>query len=141
ALKILALCCRLLGATLARAESSLADLIQARERDAALELIRARADLHATQPHGTPPLPSAVHRGGAELTSLLLRSEARAEVSKAFGATPVSEAVRLAHPGLVKALLEAGADPNTGNEDGQTPLMLAAWTGVVEVARLLVEHG
>ena len=38
-------------------------------------------------------------------------------------------------------LLEAGADANVANEDGQTPLMLAARTGNVALAKLLVQHG
>ena len=38
-------------------------------------------------------------------------------------------------------LLEAGADANVANEDGQTALMLAARTGNVAVAKLLVQHG
>ena len=38
-------------------------------------------------------------------------------------------------------LLEAGADANVANEDGQTALMLAARTGNVAVAELLVKHG
>src|SRR5262245_25180830 len=38
-------------------------------------------------------------------------------------------------------LLEAGADANVSNEDGQTALMLAARTGNVAVAKLLVQHG
>jgi ankyrin repeat protein len=38
-------------------------------------------------------------------------------------------------------LLAAGADPNRSNQDGQTPLMLAARTGSVKVAELLVSHG
>lgn len=141
ALKILALCCLLLGVPLARAEATLADLIQAGEREAALELVRAGADVNAIQADGTTALHWAVYRVEEELAILLLRNEARPDVVNAFGSTPLSEAVRLAHAGLVKALLGAGADPNIGNDDGQTPLMLAAWTGVVEVARLLVEHG
>jgi ankyrin repeat protein len=38
-------------------------------------------------------------------------------------------------------LLEAGADANVANEDGQTALMLAARTGNVAVAQLLVREG
>ena len=38
-------------------------------------------------------------------------------------------------------LLEAGADANGANEDGQTALMLAARTGNVAVAKLLVQRG
>jgi ankyrin repeat protein len=38
-------------------------------------------------------------------------------------------------------LLDAGANANRANEDGETPLMLAARTGAVKVADLLVRHG
>jgi ankyrin repeat protein len=38
-------------------------------------------------------------------------------------------------------LLNAGADANRANEDGETPVMLAARTGSVEVAEILVRHG
>ena len=42
---------------------------------------------------------------------------------------------------LVGMLLDAGADANRANQDGETPVMLAARTGVVKIAELLVGHG
>src|ERR1700726_1775209 len=54
---------------------------------------------------------------------------------------PLAEAVKVASAEMVGMLLDAGADANVANEDGQTPLMLAARTGDVGVARLLVQHG
>src|SRR5262249_943256 len=48
---------------------------------------------------------------------------------------------RVADVDVVGMLLETGADANASNEDGQTALMLAARTGSVAVAELLVKHG
>ena len=47
----------------------------------------------------------------------------------------------MANPDLVGMLLKAGADANVANEDAQTALMLAARTGNVAVAQLLVQNG
>jgi ankyrin repeat protein len=47
----------------------------------------------------------------------------------------------VANVDLVGMILEAGGDANASNEDGQTALMLAARTGNVAVAELLVKHG
>jgi len=125
----------------ALAQSPLADLIKAGDRDAALAMIRAGANVNQTQSEGSSPLLWAVYQVDVELVAALLRSEADPNSANNFGATPLAEAVRLANPVLVSRLLDAGADPNMTNEDGQTPLMLAAWTGDVAVAELLLAHG
>lgn len=125
----------------AQADDSLGGLIKAGDRDAALELVRAGADVNAPQNDGTTPLHWAVYQVDEELTAALLRNEADPNVSNHFGWTPLMEAAKLAEPQLVRLLLEAGADPNEDNQDGQTPLMLAARNGAVEVVELLVEHG
>ena len=125
----------------AHADSPLADTIKARDRQTALAMVRAGANVNQPQNDGTTPLHWAVYQVDPELVATLLRNEADANVSNDFGATPLSQAARVANTEMIAMLLEAGADPNQANSDGQTPLMLAAWTGVVEVAELLINHG
>jgi len=123
------------------ADAPVADLIKAGDREGALTLVRAGADINAPQNDGTTALLWSVYKVDEELTATLLRNEANPDSQNNFGATPLAEAARVANPALVAMLLEAGANPNLANADGQTPLMLAAWTGNVEVARLLIDHG
>jgi uncharacterized protein len=125
----------------AHADSPLADTIKSGDRQGAMALIRAGADVNEPQNDGTTALHWAVYQVDPELVETLLRNEAGANVSNAFGATPLSQAARVANADMVAMLLDAGADPDMANSDGQTPLMLAAWTGVVEVAELLINHG
>jgi ankyrin repeat protein len=125
----------------ARAQSTLADRIQAGDRKAALEMIAAGANVNQTQPDGTTPLQWAVYRVDRELVDRLLKRGARANVVNRYGASPLHEAVRIASPELTGMLIEAGADANAANEDGMTALMLAARTGNVAVAELLVKAG
>ena len=42
---------------------------------------------------------------------------------------------------MVALLLDVSADPNAADSDGWTPLHEASFTGTLEVARLLLEHG
>jgi len=125
----------------AQAQSALADRIQAGDRNAALAMIAAGADVNQTQPDGSTPLHWAAYRVDRELVNALLRKGARARVVNRYGASPLAEAVKVASAELVGMLLEAGAGANVANEDGQTPLMLAARTGNVGVAELLVRQG
>ena len=125
----------------ARAQSTLADRIQAGDRKAALEMIAAGANVNQTQPDGTTPLQWAAYRVDRELVDRLLKKGARANVVNRYGASPLHEAVRVASPELTGMLLEAGGDANAANEDGMTALMLAARTGNVAVAELLVKAG
>ena len=125
----------------AAAAEGLADLIQAGNRAAALESIRAGADVNVAQGDGSTPLHWAVYKVDAELVALLLKRGARADVVNDYGSSPLAEAVKLADSGLVDQLLDAGANPESPNADGQTALMLAARAGALDVAKTLVEHG
>lgn len=122
-------------------DASLAELVRAGDRDAALELIRLGADVNAALADGSTALHYAVHNVDEELTEVLLSREADPAVKNRYGAAPLTEAVRIANAKLVGMLLAAGADPEAVNADGQTALMLAASTGVTEVAELLLEAG
>jgi ankyrin repeat protein len=125
----------------AHAQSTLADRIQAGDRNAALAMIAQGSDVNRAQADGTTPLHWAAYRVDRDVVQALLKKGARANVVNKYGASPLAEAVRVANPELVELLLNAGANANAANEDDQTPLMLAARTGNVAVAKLLVQHG
>jgi uncharacterized protein len=132
----------LLGTAIATAaEAGLADLIQAGNRAAALEAMRAGTDVNAPQGDGTTPLHWAVYEVDPELVAELLKRGAKANVTNKYGSSPLSEGVKLANVKLVTLLLDAGADAESPNADGETALMLAARAGALDVAKLLVAHG
>jgi ankyrin repeat protein len=123
------------------ADDSLADVIQAGNRDAALEMIRDGADVNAAQGDGTTPLHWAVYKIDAELVTELLKRGAEPNVINNYGSSPLAEAVKVADLELVTILLDAGADLEAPNQDGQTALMLAARAGAFDAAKLLIERG
>ena len=121
--------------------ASLPDLIQAGDREEALELVRLGSNVNERQGDGSTALLWSVYQVDLELTQALLSREADPDSQNNYGASPLGEAVKLGHPALVKALLENGADVEAANADGQTALMLATRNGVVEVVELLLEYG
>jgi len=127
---------------LAQAQSgSLASLIESGDRKAALEKIRAGADVNAAQPDGTRPIHWAVYHVDYELLDALIAKKAQVNVTNQFGSTPLAEAVKLADARMVKSLLDAGAAPDTPNQDGETALMLAVKTGELPIVEMLIKAG
>jgi cytohesin len=122
-------------------QGSLATLIQRGDRTAALDRIRAGADVNEPQPDGTRPIHWAVFRVDYELLDALIARKARADVTNEFGNTPLAEAVKVADLRMVKTLLSAGASVEGANLDGETALMLAIKTGAVPIVRLLIDAG
>lgn len=122
-------------------KDSLASLIQAGNRKAALDKIRAGADVNEAQPDGTRPIHWAVYRVDYELLDALIAKKAKADVSNEFGSTPLAEAAKLADARMVKTLLNAGARPDAANQDGEKPLMLAIKTGELPVVDMLIKAG
>jgi len=120
---------------------SLADLIRAGNRKAALERIRAGADVNEAQPDGTRPIHWAVYKVDYELIAALIAKKAKVDVTNEFGAAPLAEAVKLADARIVKMLLDAGAGVEAANLDGQTALLLAIKTGELPVVEMLVKAG
>jgi len=120
---------------------SLANLIQGGNRKAALEQIRAGADVNEAQPDGTRPIHWAVYRVDYELLGALIAKKAKVDVANEFGSTPLGEAAKLADAKMVRALLDAGARPDTPNQDGETALMLAIKTGELPVVQMLIKAG
>jgi uncharacterized protein len=119
----------------------LASLIQAGNRKAALEMIRAGADVNEAQPDGTRPIHWAVYRVDYELLDALIAKKAKVDVSNVFGSTPLAEAVNVADPRMVKTLLDAGSGPEGANLDGETALMLAIKAGELPIAEMLIKAG
>jgi len=130
-----------IGPALGQSTSSLADLIQAGNRKAALERIRTGADVNEAQPDGTRPIHWAVYKVDYELIGELLAKKARVDVVNEFGSTPLAEAVKLADARMVKMLLDGGAGVDRADESGQTALMLAIKTGELPVVEMLVKAG
>jgi ankyrin repeat protein len=122
-------------------KDSLAGLIEAGNRKAALDKIRAGADVNEAQPDGTRPIHWAVYRVDYELIQALIAKKARVDVSNEFGASPIAEAAKLADAKMVKLLLDAGAAPEGANADGETALMLAIKTGDLPVVEMLIKAG
>src|SRR6201985_966358 len=133
--------CLAAAGTAGAADASLAGLIQAGHRDAALKMIAAGADVNAAQGDGTTPLHWAVYKVDANLAGALLARGAKPDVLNTYGSSPLAEAVKIGNPRLVGMLLDKGSSVEVPIQEGQTALMLAARAGSVDVADLLVRHG
>src|SRR5262249_36722118 len=133
--------CLAAASTAGAADDTLAGVIQAGNRDAALKMIAAGADLNAAQGDGTTPLHWAVYKLDADLARAPLARGAKPDVINTYGSSRLAEAVKIANARLVEMLLDAGSNAEVPNREGQTALMLAARAGSVDVAKLLVRHG
>src|SRR5262245_45862243 len=123
------------------ATDSLASLIESGNRKAALERIRAGADVNAAQLDGTRPIHWAVYRVDYELLAALIAKKANVNAKNEFGSTPLAQAADLADARMVKMLLDAGAEPEGANQDGQTALMLAIKIGSLDGVDTLIKAG
>src|SRR5436190_4624619 len=126
---IFAACCVITVSLLVPAQTrpgSLASLIQRGDRKAALERIRAGADVNEAQPDGTRPIHWAVFKVDYELLDALIAKKAKADVTDAR---------------MVKTLLDAGAGVEGANLDGETALMLAIKTGELPIVQMLINAG
>jgi ankyrin repeat protein len=122
-------------------QGKLASLIQAGNRKAALDMIRAGGDVNEAQPDGTRPIHWAVYRVDYELLEALIATKAKANVTNELGSTPLAEAVKLNDARMVKMLLDAGSGPEGANADGETALMLAIKDGDLPIVQMLVDAG
>jgi uncharacterized protein len=120
---------------------ALASLIETGNRKAALERIRAGADVNEPQPDGTRPIHWAIYKVDYELLGALIARKASLNVRNEFGSTPISQAAELGDARMVKMLLDAGAEPEGVNPDGQTALMLAIKTGETAAVDMLIKAG
>src|SRR4029079_19465631 len=77
--------CLAAAGTAGAGDDTLAGLIQAGHRDAALKMIAAGADVNAAQGDGTTPLHWAVYKVDADLVRALLERGAKPDVIKHYG--------------------------------------------------------
>src|ERR1700731_5087616 len=110
-----AVVCLAAAGTAAAADDSLAGLIQAGNRDAALKKIAAGADVNAAQGDGTTPLHWAVYKIDADLVRALLERGAKPDVINSYGSSPLAEAAKVGNARLVGILLDAGSNPEGPN--------------------------
>src|ERR1700680_4519787 len=88
------------ASTAAAGGDTLAGLIQAGNRDAALKRIAAGADVNAAQGDGTTPLHWAVYKIDADLARALLERGAKADAMNNYGSSPLAEAEKAGNAGL-----------------------------------------
>jgi ankyrin repeat protein len=133
--------CAIIAAPLVPAQTPqgyLASLIQNGNRKAALQMVRAGADVNEAQPDGTRPIHWAVYRIDYELLDALIAKKAKVDVTNEFGSTPLAEAVKVTDARMVKKLLDAGSGPEGANQDNETALMLAIKTGDIPIVQMLI---
>ena len=115
------------------------------DADTTALLIRAGANVAASNNYGVTPLGLASQNGNAEIIEQLVRAgvDPNDPVQAVnAGETPLMLAARTGQVDAVTVLLDAGADISVQETwNGQTALMWAAAEGHVPVAETLIAHG
>lgn len=91
-------------------------------------LISRGVDINGVDDQGATPLGTALKKGDAELTALLLRNGANPK-RKSTGIPPICIAAVEGSPRTIELLLVSGADVNQPTEQGATALLVAAANG------------
>ena len=111
------------------------------DRDAALALLAAGADVDAARADGATALLWAAHRDDLDLARRLIAAGADVDAADDHGVTALERAAENASLAMVETLIAAGADVNAAQASGLVPLMTAARTGNPAVVRALLAHG
>jgi ankyrin repeat protein len=104
-------------------------------------LVRARADVNATEGDGTTALHWAVQADNVEVTRALIENGANVALANRLGVTPLGLAATNGSARLIDALLKAGANPNESSPEGETVLMTASRSGSASAVKVLLEAG
>src|SRR5262249_24251903 len=114
--------CLAAAGTAAAADDTLAGLIQAGHRDAALKSIAAGADVNAAQGDGKTPLHWAVYKVDVDLARALLARGAKPDALNNYGSSPLAEAVKVANARLGGMRAYGGSNGEGRNHGGRTGL-------------------
>ena len=105
-------------------------------------LIKAGANVEATNQFGTTALTEAAIIGSAPIIDALLKAGADPNTKNPEGETPLMAVARSGKVDAAKRLLEAGADVNAKESfGGQTALMWAAAQSQAEMVKFLASQG
>ncbi|CAD7699544.1 unnamed protein product [Ostreobium quekettii] len=106
------------------------------------ELLRAGADVGATNADGWTPLHWAAAFGDGSVVEALLEGGAQVEVREGDGLTPLMVAAARGNVATARALVGAGADVNArSTETLQTPLHFVLTSGNLKLLDLLLKSG
>jgi ankyrin repeat protein len=104
-------------------------------------LIRAGADVNASNDLAVTPLMLACANGSAPLVAALLQAGADPTVARPTGETALMVAARTGSVAVVRLLVAHGVDVNATTTGGHTALMWAAAERHADVLRVLAEIG
>ncbi|XP_014671481.1 PREDICTED: ankyrin-1-like [Priapulus caudatus] len=105
-------------------------------------LLEAGADPNVADSYGRTTLYRASCFGRLDIVRLLLETGANPNVAETRnGATPLMMAVKDGEEAVVRMLLSHGADANAADSQGRNSLYYAAFSGWLDIVRLLLEAG
>jgi ankyrin repeat protein len=110
--------------------------------DLVARLVKAGADVNATNDYGATALSEAATTGTVPIIKALLAAGADAKSTNAEGETVLMEAARTGNVEAARLLIGAGADVNAKEEwGGQSALMWAAAQSQPEMVKFLLTKG
>ena len=111
------------------------------DRESAVALIDAGADVNRAVLGDGTPLIAAARTGDAELVNLLLERGALVDIPVSGDGCPLIAAAVVGNLPIVRTLVERGADVNEFVMGDETPIVNAARAGHIDVVRYLVAQG
>lgn len=101
-------------------------------------LLENKVNLDSININQTTALMFAAYKGHSKIADLLM--DAKSDVNKTdhLGQTSLYKAAEGGHLKVIEALLNSSADPNKSTKDGLTPLCIAMLNGHTEIAKRLI---
>ncbi|MCX5925396.1 MAG: ankyrin repeat domain-containing protein [Candidatus Dependentiae bacterium] len=130
---------RLQAARLQAANKALLTAAESGNLTAAINALRAGANVNTADKWGWTPLLVATEKGHTEIATMLI--QAKAEVDKAAheGSTPLLVASKKGHTEIATMLIQAKAEVDKAMQEGWTPLLVASEKGYTEIATMLIQ--